>query len=57
VLAMEKQKKDKRAHKDKRMNKRKDKNKKTRKNKRKAAGMPKRAMSSYLFFTNDKRAG
>jgi hypothetical protein len=42
---MEKQKKDKRAHKDKRMNK------------RKAAGMPKRAMSSYLFFTNDKRAG
>jgi hypothetical protein len=47
VLAMEKQKKDKRAHKD----------KKKRKNKRKAAGMPKRAMSSYLFFTNDKRAG
>jgi hypothetical protein len=46
---MEKQKKDKRAHKDKRMNKR--------KNKRKAAGMPKRAMSPYLFFTNDKRAG
>ena len=44
---MEKQKKDKRTKKVKRK----------RKLKNKAAGMPKRPMSAYLFFTDDKRAG